>query len=118
MEILHFKELGDTESVYLVIDNFGMYLMMLTPESNIKAIGKLVMKLLHFKDLGVTESVITNAVVLVLGKCQILIATYLRGYLPSYKVVLKCICDDRPLNITVPIGRNVAGWQIYSCGPQ
>ena len=40
--------------------------------------------LLHFKDLGDTESVITNAVVLVLGECQMSIATYLRVYLPSY----------------------------------
>ena len=44
-----------------------------------------------FEYLGDTESVVTNAVVLVLGERQISIATYLRGYLPSYKVVLQCI---------------------------
>ena len=34
------------------------------------------MKILHFEDLGDTESVVTNAVVLVLGECQISMATY------------------------------------------
>ena len=40
-----------------------MYLlaMHLTPVSNLKAIGQLVMGVLHFKALGDTESVITNA---------------------------------------------------------
>ena len=38
-----------------------------------------------------SESVVTNAVDQVLGECQISMATYLRGYLPSYKVVLQCI---------------------------
>ena len=33
----------------------------------------------------------SNAVDLVLGECQISMATYLRGYLPSYKVVWQCI---------------------------
>ena len=66
-----------------------MYFLM--PVSNIKAIGQLVMKILHFEDLWDTESVVTNAVVLVLGECQISIKTYLRGYLPSYEVVLQCI---------------------------
>ena len=37
------------------------------------------MEILHFKDLGDTESVVTNAVVLVLGECQIAMATYLMG---------------------------------------
>ena len=37
------------------------------------------MEILHFKDLGDTESVITTAVVLVLGECQISMATYLGG---------------------------------------
>ena len=45
----------------------------------------------HFKDLGATEGVVTNAVVLGLGECQISLATYLRAYLPSYIVVLQCI---------------------------
>ena len=35
------------------------------------------MKILHFEDLGHTESVVTNALVLVLGECQISVATYL-----------------------------------------
>ena len=37
------------------------------------------MDILHLKDLGDTESVVTNAVVLVLGECQLSMATYLRG---------------------------------------
>ena len=40
-----------------------------------------------------TEYVVTNAVVLVFGECQIVIETYLRGYLPSYKVALHCIVN-------------------------
>ena len=36
------------------------------------------MEILHLKDLGDTESIITNAVILVLGECQISLATYLR----------------------------------------
>ena len=95
MKILRFKELRDTEcrhecsyGVYLVI---VCDLLMLYPVSNFKAIGQLVMEILHFVDLGDTVSVVTNAVVLVLGECQISMATYLRGYLPSYKVVLQCI---------------------------
>ena len=35
------------------------------------------MEILHFKDLGDTASVVTNAVVLVLGECQISIPTNL-----------------------------------------
>ena len=46
------------------------------------------MEILHFNDMGNTESVVTNAVVLVLGDCQISIATYPRGYLPSFKFAL------------------------------
>ena len=46
-----------------------MYLVMLV--SNFKAIGQLVLEILHLKDLGDTASVVTNAVVLVLGECQI-----------------------------------------------
>ena len=62
----------------------------------LKQSDTLVMDVLHFKDLRDTESVVTNSVVLVLGECQISIATYIRGwgggvYLPSYKVVLQCI---------------------------
>ena len=37
------------------------------------------MEILHFKDLGDTENVVTNAVVLVLGKCRISIPTYWGG---------------------------------------
>ena len=58
--------------------------------SNLKEIGQLFMKILHFEDLADTESVVTNSGVLVLWECQVSIATYLRGYLPSYKVVLQC----------------------------
>ena len=46
------------------------------------------MEILHLKDLGDTESVVTNAVVLVLGGCQISMATYLWGI---YKAILQCI---------------------------
>ena len=49
------------------------------------------MEILNFKDWGDTESVITNAVVLVLGECQISIAVYLSGSTLMYKVVLQCI---------------------------
>ena len=59
-----------------------------TTVSNFKAIGQLVMEILHLKYLGDTESVVTNAVALVLGGCQIPMATYLRGY---HKVVLQRI---------------------------
>ena len=67
MEILHFKELGDTERfvtnvVYqfmclssnwqFLVCTFGCF----TPVSNCKAIGQLVMEILHFKDLGDTAS--------------------------------------------------------------
>ena len=34
------------------------------------------MKILHCEDLAATESVVTNDVVLVLGECQISMATY------------------------------------------
>ena len=85
MDILHFKELGDTESVvtnavYLVNDIF-VYVPSgaLYPLSNFKAIGQLVMEILHLKDLGDTASVVTNAVVLVLRECEISIPTYLWG---------------------------------------
>ena len=81
MEILHLKELGDTESV----SRLPMYTYIF------KAIGQFAMDILHLKDLGDIESVVTNAVVRVLGEIQISIATYLRGYLPSYKIVLHCI---------------------------
>ena len=62
-----------------------------TPVSYFKAIRQLVLEILLFKDLRNTESVVTNAVVLVLGGCKLSMATYLRGYLPSYKVVLQCM---------------------------
>ena len=45
------------------------------------------MEILDFEDLGDTECrLATNALVLVLGECQISITTYLRGYLLSYKI--------------------------------
>ena len=47
--------------------------------SNFKANGPLVMEILLFKDLRDTASVVTNAVVLVIGDCQISIPTYLWG---------------------------------------
>ena len=51
-----------------------------TSVSNFKAIGQLLMEILHFEDLGDTECrLAANAVVLVLGECQISIATYLKG---------------------------------------
>ena len=46
---------------------------------NFRTIRQLFMEILHFNDLGDTEHVVTNAVVLVLGECQISMATYLRG---------------------------------------
>ena len=49
------------------------------------------MEILHLEDLGDTESVVTNAVVLVLGDCQISMATCLKVYLHSYNVSLQCI---------------------------
>ena len=58
-----------------------MYLLMLYPCINFKAIEQMVMEILHFKDLGDTESVAMNAVVLVLAECQILMVMYLTGYL-------------------------------------
>ena len=59
---------------------------------NFKAFVQLDMEILHFKDLGDTECrLAANAVVLVLGKFHVSIATYLKGYIPSYKVVLQCI---------------------------
>ena len=69
--------------VYLVIHNY-LYapsdsLPLYGPVSNFKAIGQLAMDILHFKDLGDTENVATNAVVLVLGECQISILTNFRG---------------------------------------
>ena len=54
---------------------------------NFRAIGPLLIEILHFEDLGDTECrLATNTVVLVLRENQISIATYLRGYLPSYKI--------------------------------
>ena len=105
MEILHLKELGDTESVvtnavlcvYQVVDNF-VYVPAdalprgFTPVSKLKAIGRLVMDILHFKDLGDTASVVTNTVVLVLPKCQISIPTYT---IP----VLQTLCDVMVSNV-------------------
>ena len=37
-------------------------LLILYPESNFKAIGKLLLEIFHLNDLGDTESVVTNAV--------------------------------------------------------
>ena len=44
------------------------------------------MEILHFEDLGDTECRLPANAVLVVGEYQILRATYLRGYLPSYKI--------------------------------
>ena len=75
MEILHFEELGNTESVvtnapcvYLVVDNLVYVPSCALPMYQIlsKKIGQLVIEILYFVDVGDTESVITNAVVLVL----------------------------------------------------
>ena len=58
------------------------------------------MEILHFEDLGDTESVVMNEVVLVLGDCQVYMATCLRGYLPSYKVVGDITSDRNCLHIS------------------
>ena len=42
-------------------------------------------------DLADTESVVTNAVVLVRGECQMSMTIHLREYLPLYRVILKHI---------------------------
>ena len=98
MEILHFKELGDTECCHkcslcvdLVIDNFVCTFWWVTPVSNFKANGQLAMEIWHFKNLGNTVSVITNAIVLVLRVSYFNTNISLGGYLPSYKVLLQCI---------------------------
>ena len=80
MEILYFKELGDTESlvmnavwvficyecslgVYLVIDNFVFIPFNVLPLYYIlKQSYNWFIEILHFKDLGDTEMVVTNAV--------------------------------------------------------
>ena len=56
--------------------------------SNFKAIGQLFVEILHLKYLGDAESVVTKAVVLVLGACQMSIATYLMGGIKLYCNVL------------------------------
>ena len=67
-----------------------MYPLVLYPVSNFKAIGQLLMDIFHIKDLWNTKChLAANAVVQVRGKCQISIATYLRG--GGGKVVLQCI---------------------------
>ena len=72
-----------------------MYFVMLYPCINFKAIWQLVIEILHLQTLRNTKSVITNAVVLVIGECHILVARYLRGYLPSYKFGLQCILNSQ-----------------------
>ena len=61
MVILHFKELGDTESVatnavwvliWLGIDN-ECSLRLFIAASNFKALEQLLMEILHLKDLGI-----------------------------------------------------------------
>ena len=56
MEILHFKELGDTSVVMNAV--WGVNLVI----DNLKAIGPLLMEILHFEDLGDTKVLSTNAV--------------------------------------------------------
>ena len=63
MEILHFKDLGDTSvvsecslGVNLVIGNF-VYVASDASVYNLKAIGPLVMEILHFEDLEDTSVV-------------------------------------------------------------
>ena len=87
MEILHLKDLGG--GGYKSINNecsLGVNLVRLlflcsfryfTSVYNLKAIGPLLMEILHFEDLGDTVChLAANAVVLVLRKYQISIATY------------------------------------------
>ena len=102
MEILHFKELGDTECchecslcVYLVIDNFiWCTFWCFTPVSNLKAIGQLVMEILHLKDLGNTASVITNAVDVVLGVSNFNTKVPLGGIYPPIKLYCNVLGID------------------------
>ena len=81
MEILNFKDLGDTSvvsdctlGVNLVID---ILFYVATGTSRLYTIwkqsGPLVMEILHFEHLA------ANAVVLIIGGYQISIANYLRG---------------------------------------
>ena len=76
--------------VYLVIDNYLYVPSDALPLYNIlnRTIGYGDIAFQRFEDI---ESVVTNVVVLVLGECQISMATYLRGYLPSCKVILQYI---------------------------
>ena len=78
MDILPFKDLGDTSvvsecslGVNLVIDNFFVCrFRYFTSVYNLKAIGPLLMEILHFEDLGDT-SVVSECslrVNLVIGK--------------------------------------------------
>ena len=57
MDILHFKELGDTEfrheySFGVNLVNFLCSFRYFTSVSKFKAIGRLLMEILHFKDVG------------------------------------------------------------------
>ena len=52
------------------------------------------MEILHFKNVGDTESVVSNAVILVLGECQISIATYLRGIYHHIKLYYNALGID------------------------
>ena len=61
MEILRFKELGDTESV--ITNAVWVFILSLI------ILCMMLMEIFHFNDLGDTTSVVTNAVVLVLGEC-------------------------------------------------
>ena len=68
--------------------------------SHIKAIGQLVMEILHFKDLGDAASVVINAIILVLGGCQISMATYLMGGIYSH---IKMHCNVLEIDDIMPL---------------
>ena len=88
MKILYLNDLGDTECLVFEL----LYVVSYTSPLY-QILKQLLMETLHFKDGGggTMYCLAANAVVLVLRECQIAIATYLRGYLPSYDVVLQCI---------------------------
>ena len=71
-----------------------------TSVSNFKSLRQLLMEILHFKDVGDTERHLAdNAFVLVLGECQISIATYLRGIYPHIKLYCNVLGIDNVMPI-------------------
>ena len=96
MEILHFKDLGDTKvsstnAVWVLIQSLTILLCSFryfTSVSHLKAIGPLLMEIVHFEDFGGYKChLAANTVVLVPGEYQISIAKYLKGVsLPTYKI--------------------------------